>query len=233
MATIPVHKRIKDMPSSLLPREKMLAKGPEILSNSELIALLLHTGRKGRNVLSLANILVTSIGFASLATVSFEELISVQGIGKTKATRLLASIELGKRLFGQVLLETIVLETTHQILRELLGIASSKQEIMEVLYLNARSELIHKERVAVGGVNVARVLPREILGPALTIACPEFIVAHNHPSGNPYPSRDDISFTQQITQAGELMGITLRDHIIISSHAYFSFAEGKVFERLQ
>jgi DNA repair protein RadC len=231
MSTTPVHKRIKDMPASLLPREKMLTRGSAILTNAELVALLLNTGRKGRNVLSLAQLLITSIGFEKFTKVTLEDLVSIPGIGKTKATRLLASIELGKRLFAPVALDTVVLETTQHIVKELLDIASARQEMMVVLYLNARSELIHKERVAVGGVNVARVLPREILGPAVGLACTEFVIAHNHPSGNPTPSEEDIAFTKQITQAGELMGITLRDHIIISSHRYFSFANGRVYEK--
>jgi DNA repair protein RadC len=210
------------------PREKLVSHGVHNLSDAELLALLLNTGRKGKHVLSLAKLLVKQLPFSHFAAVTLDDLIAIAGVGQGKASRIIAAVELGKRLFATPALETVIIRSTEDALKQVTDIAAARQEIMVVLYINARSELIQKERIAIGAVNAARILPKEVFAPAMLTPCTGIIIAHNHPSGDPTPSEDDIVFTKRLTEAAEVMGITLLDHLIVASHAYFSFEKGEI-----
>lgn len=218
-------KRIKDLPVTLRPREKLLAKGAENLSDSELLAILLGTGTKQRNALSLAQFLFKSISLRELANVSPDQLEKIGGVGKGKAARIIAAIELGKRLFASSSLVKVIVQTTADALLQVKDIAAKKQEHLVVLYLNARHELLQKETVGMGSLNAMVIEPKEIFSPAVLMPCATIIIAHNHPSGDPNPSEEDIRFTKRIQAAGELMGIPLLDHLIVSHSDYFSFRE--------
>lgn len=219
---------MKDLPHSLRPREKLESLGVENLTNEELLALLLSTGTKKTNVINLSKNLLKQIKLKGLKQVTLAQLSSISGIGKVKATKILAAVELGNRLFSPSTLSKVTIESTQQAINEVSEISAKRQEYIVVLYLNARHELIQKEVVALGKVNSALIEPKEVLGPALTTPCTGFIIAHNHPSQDPTPSREDIQFTVRLQKAAEIIGIDMIDHLIVCDSNYFSFRESKI-----
>lgn len=220
--------RIKDMPFGLRPREKLNSGGRTILSDVELLAILLGSGSVKQNVLQLSEKLLTRYPLQKLANAKAEQLISFPGIGKSKASRVLAALELGERVYAPALLNKVIVRTTDDAVGQLKEYAQRKQEYLAVLYLNARHELLQKEVIGIGSLNSMVITPKEIFSPALHLPCASIIIAHNHPSGDPEPSDDDIKFTQRIHEAGEVMGIPLIDHLVIAKSSYFSFRENKV-----
>lgn len=219
-------KRILDLPKSNRPREKMEATGSQNLSDAELLAVLLGTGKPKKNVLELARGLLKKYPLPKLPDISLSQLTTISGIGKSKATRIMAALELGRRIFAPLLITIPAIQTTKDILREVKDIADKKQEHIMVLYLNARHQLIRKEVVALGNLNSSLIEPKEIFAPAIQTPCAGIIMTHNHPSGDPTPSKEDIIFTKRVQAAGEILGIPLIDHLIITSSKLFSFKEG-------
>lgn len=220
-------KRIQDLPASMRPREKLLAKGAENLTDSELFAILLRSGSGKQNAVMLAETLLRHYPSRTLQTIAINDLAKIPGIGHVKAIEILAALEIGRRVFAPSSMTKVVIRTTADALTQLRDIAEKKQEHLIAMYLNARHEMIAKEVLGIGSVNTAVIEPREIFRPAFTSPCVGVLLAHNHPSGDPAPSDDDIRFTSRIQKAGELMGIMLLDHIIISKTGYFSFSEGE------
>lgn len=223
-----MHKKVSDLPKSIRPREKLEKLGVDNLTNEELLALLLSTGTKKTNVINLSKNLLNQIKLKGLKQTTLAQLSTINGVGKVKATKILAAVELGKRLFSPSSLNKVTVENTQDVINEVSQIASKKQEHIIVLYLNARHELIQKEIVALGKVNSALIEPKEVLGPALTTPCTGFIIAHNHPSNDPTPSREDIQFTVRLQKAAEIVGIDMIDHLIVCESSYFSFKEAKI-----
>jgi len=219
--------RMKDLPVSTRPQEKLLASGSANLTDEELLAILLGTGSKKQNVLKLSTILLRKYPVKELATQAANELIRFPGIGRVKASRILAALELGSRIYAPTSLTKTVIRSTQDALSELRDIASKQQEYLLVFYLNARYELIQKETVGQGSLNHMMITAKEIFAPAFVSPCASIIVAHNHPSGDPTPSDDDIAFTKRIHEAGEVMGILMLDHLIVTKSGYFSFRENK------
>ncbi|MGH7203553.1 MAG: RadC family protein [Candidatus Levyibacteriota bacterium] len=218
--------RIKDMPFSLRPREKLLAVGAKNLSEAELLAILLGTGSAKQNALVLGDKINKQFPLQKLDG-QFDALVKYQGVGRAKAARIAAALELGERLFAPTTVTKITIKTAQDVLVEVRDIADKKQEYLIVLYLNARHELVLKEVVGMGTLNSLRITPKEIFSHALQTPCASIIVVHNHPSNDPEPSNDDIDFTRRIHEAGEVMGIPLVDHVIVSKSGYFSFREDK------
>lgn len=218
-------KRIKDLPLTSRPREKLYAIGTENLTNAELIALLFGTGTQKQNAVALSETLLRQFPLRTLEKSSLVDWTKIPGIGKSKATRLAAAIELGERIFSPSLLTKTVVTSTAEVVSELKEYADKKQEYLIALYLNARHELIQKEVLGMGTLNSMQIEPKEIFRPALSTPCASLIVAHNHPSGDPLPSENDITFTKRLFEAGEIMGITLLDHIIVSRSSYYSFRD--------
>lgn len=219
--------RIKDLPVSLRPREKLISGGAQNLRDGELVALLLATGSVKQNAVALGELLLRRYPLGKLADVSVQELAAIAGVGNSKASRVLAAIELGKRLFSQTALSTTTVRSIGDLLVLLKNIAEKRQEYLVVFYLNARNELLQKEIVGVGTLNSVVITPRDIFGPALQISCASLFVAHNHPSGDPSPSEADIAFTKRMHKAGEMLGIILLDHLIIAKNGYFAFSENR------
>jgi len=218
-------KRMKDMPLSSRPREKLLIKGSENLSDEELIALLLGTGSRTHNALSLSKALLKQYPLTQLSQTTCSSLSKLSGIGASKATRVMAAVEIGRRVFAPSSLTTIVIRSTQDALAQLKDIVGKKQEYLVVFYLNARYELLQKEVVGIGSLNSMIITPKEIFGHAMQTPCASIIIAHNHPSGDPTPSDDDIVFTDRIHKAGEVMGITMLDHLIVGRGGFFSFRD--------
>lgn len=219
--------RMKDLPLAGRPREKMVSASAKNLTDAELLAILLGTGTQGKNVVVLSQNLLKKYPGKKLSQVRFDELIKTSGVGKSKASRILAAFELGERFFAPSALARTIVRSAEDVLQLVRDIADKKQEYLLVLYLNARHELLQKEIVGIGTVNNLRLTPREIFSPAFQTPCASIIMVHNHPSGNPEPSDDDIRFTTRIQEAGELMGVPLIDHVIVSKSGYFSFRDNK------
>lgn len=220
-----MRKRILDLPKNSRPRERLETEGKENLSDAELLALILGTGRPRKNVLELARSLFKHYPLSKLPHISLNQLTTISGIGKSKATRVLAAVELGKRLFAPLSLTQTIILKTEDVLKEVKEIADKKQEYIVVLYLDARDQLIQKETVSIGSLNSNLITPREIFAPAVKLPCAKVILAHNHPSQDHTPSKEDILFTKRVQAAGEILGISLMDHIIICQNSYFSFSK--------
>lgn len=220
--------RIKDLPLIDRPREKLYAHGGSNLSDAELLAILLGTGTRGKNAVKLGELLLRKHQLQTLSQVSLKDIAGIPGIGKSKAARILAALELGERIFSKPTMTKSIIRSTDDVLSHVRDIAEKRQEYLLVLYLNARYELLLKEVVGLGTLNHMMITPKEIFRPAIDTPCASLIVVHNHPSGDPTPSDDDITFTTRIHEAGEVMGITLLDHLVVSRSGYFSFRDNKI-----
>jgi DNA repair protein RadC len=219
--------RIKDLPLQSRPREKLTLAGRENLTDEELIAILLGTGSSKQNALTLSTTLLKRVPLSKLSSIPASELIRFPGVGRAKASRIIAAFELGSRLYAPAALTKVLIRSTQDVVAQARDIAEKKQEYLVVFYLNARYELIQREIVGQGSLNHMMITAKEIFAPAVQTPCATIILCHNHPSGDPTPSEDDIAFTTRIHEAGDVMGIRLLDHVIIARSGYFSFRENK------
>ncbi|MBD7943742.1 MULTISPECIES: RadC family protein [Psychrobacillus] len=218
---------IRDVHIADRPRERLIRQGAESLSNQELLAILLRTGTKQESVLHLAN---RVLGFfeqiQELKNATMEEMMTVKGIGQAKAVQLLAAVELGKRLSQQKTNEKFTIRSPKDAATYLMPeMASLTQEHFVTLFLNVKNQILHKQTIFIGSLNASIVHPREIFREAVKRSAASIICAHNHPSGNPSPSTEDIDVTKRLMEAGRLMGIELLDHVIIGDHQFISLKE--------
>ena len=213
--------KIKDLPKVERPREKLEKYGPERLSNSELLAILLRTGSKGINVVELSNKILKKFSTAGLSKASIKDLKSTFGLGLVKACEIVACFELGQRLLQNK--QSTLLLTPEDIWKELKDIRSNKKEHFIVFFLDSRNQEIKREVISIGSLNTNLVHPREVFEPAVRNLAAQIIVAHNHPSGNPEPSEDDLIVTRRLVEAGKIMGIEVIDHIIVTKTKFLSF----------
>lgn len=220
--------KIKDLPKSDRPREKLIAKGVTNLKDSELLAILLRTGTKGKNVIEIASHILAKYSKKRFLQMTYQDLTQINGIDSAKATTLLASFELTKRALEVNDTNLPVINNAKDTMAQLSDIRELKKEHFVVLYLNAKNQLIHKETISIGTLNANLVHPREVFEPALKHSASQIITAHNHPSGDSKPSEDDMELTKRLTEAGKLMGIDIMDHVIVSKNNYFSFKEEKI-----
>ena len=214
---------IRDTPTTERPREKLKNFGPDHLSNAELIAILLRTGVKGEGVVIMAQrILHRFGGLPGLARANFVELCAEHGISEAKASQLLAAMALGRRLSSLRTDENRIVNSPADVAKMLFGEMSFlDREHLRTVLLNTRNEVVGVREIYVGNVNSSMARPAEIFKPAIRENCPAIIVVHNHPSGDPSPSGEDIVVTRQLVQAGEILGIEMLDHIIIGSNERF------------
>lgn len=218
---------IKNMPPDDRPREKILHKGVDSLSNAELLAVLLRTGSKGNSAINIARELVgTSEKLLALRGIHPSELALQKGIGPAKAVTIIAALELGRRLSVLAALERQCIGSTRDAVDLLMPqLQHESKESILLLLLNARAQVLCIEKVAQGSLLTSIAQPREVFQVAILNKAAALIIAHNHPSGDPEPSADDIAFTDRLAKAGVIMSIPLIDHIIIGDGKYFSFAE--------
>jgi DNA repair protein RadC len=221
------HLKMREVHEADRPRERFLRQGPESLSNQELLAILLRTGTKEESVLTLANrVLVQFEKLHALKHATVEEMKEIKGIGEAKAIQLLAAIELGKRLAQKEIDNKYTIRSPEDAANFLMPFMTSlQQENFVALYLNVKNQIIHQQTVFIGSLNASIVHPREIYRVAVRRAAAAIIVAHNHPSGNPVPSPEDIDVTKRLLEAGQILGIDLLDHIIIGDHQFVSLKE--------
>lgn len=217
--------KIRELPVSERPREKMLRFGRGALSNGELLAILLRTGTKEKTALRLADDILSldQKGLLHLQECSLEELAKVKGIGLAKACQIGAAVELGKRIATTPREERNIVKST----KDVADIFMEKmryygKEHFDVLLLDAKGNLIAAENVAVGDIASSIVHPRETFRSAIKRGAFAVILIHNHPSGDPTPSKEDVHVTERLCKAGEILGISVLDHIIIGDGTYIS-----------
>lgn len=209
--------RIKDLPPSDRPRERLATLGPDVLSNIELIAILLRTGAEGCSALDLARDLISQFGsLEALARASWREIAKIKGIGRDKALTVTAALTLARRLASEELKPGEPLDNPGAVVRLLREEMRTYQvEHFEALLLNARYRLISRERIAKGTLDSVLIKPREVFRAAILANAAALILVHNHPSGDPMPSPEDIRLTQDLLWAGKLLQIEVLDHVII------------------
>ncbi|MBM7606942.1 DNA repair protein RadC [Lysinibacillus composti] len=218
---------IRDVHIEDRPRERLIRQGAQSLSNQELIAILLRTGTKQESVLTLANRVLNYFEkLHELKHATLEEIISIKGIGEAKAVQLLAAIELGRRLSQKQVDSRYTIRSPKDAADYLIPEMSSlRQEHFVVLFLNVKNQILHKQTIFIGSLNSSIVHPREIFREAVKRSAASIICAHNHPSGVPTPSPEDIEVTKRLLEAGFIIGIELIDHVIIGDHQFISLKE--------
>lgn len=214
-------KRIADLPKHDRPREKMQRKGAAALTDVELVAILLGFGIKGHDVMTVAKRIVRLVD-AHHGRPDLADLQRLEGVGPAKATLIAASLEFARR---RIRPEGIKIETPVDVLPLVRHYGDRRQEHFLCISLNGANEVITTRVVSVGLVNKTQVHPREVFAEPITDRASAVILAHNHPSGNLAPSKEDLQITQQLKEAGETLGITVLDHIIFSRKGHYSFLE--------
>lgn len=223
--------KIHDVHEADRPRERLLRQGAKSLSNQELIAILLGTGTKHESVLAVANrVLLTFEKLHNLKFATLEEMTEIKGIGEAKAVLLLAAIELGRRLASKEGERRYTIRSPEDAANFLMqDMTSLQQEHFVVLFLNVKNQILHKKTIFVGSLNASIVHPREIFREAVKRSAASIICAHNHPSGVPTPSPEDIDVTTRLYEAGKIVGVDLLDHVIIGDHQFISMKEKGYF----
>lgn len=219
--------RIRDWPIDERPRERLIRRGPESLSDAHLLAILLRTGSVGRTAVETAHQLLRRFGgLSSLTHLGISELCSMNGIGRAKAAEIMASIELGRRALAhplssdlRVLSSRDVYDHYYPLMREL------KKEVFMMLMFDSKNRLLKETQVSTGSLSLNIVHPREVFRPAVRESAAAVILLHNHPSGDPTPSPEDQELTSRMFRAGEIMGIKVLDHIVMGDGKYYSFAD--------
>lgn len=223
---------VRDLPLSERPRERLLKLGSEALSVQEILALILGRGTRGESVMVTSQKLLSRFGsLKGVASASVEELMQTNGIGPAKATQIKAAFELGRRL------EVVgdekprpVLKSPEEVAAEVRSqLKGKKKEHFLVLCLDTRNRLINHKLVSMGSLDTSIVHPREVFNEAITSCAASVIFAHNHPSGDPEPSKEDVELTSRLAKAGEIMGIDVLDHIIICDRSYVSLKARNLF----
>ena len=223
---------VKELPLDDRPREKLLLRGAQSLSDAELVAILLRTGKKGKSVIEIARDLINSEGnLAMLATKSVDSLQKISGIGKDKAAALAAAFELSRRILSQPKWLSNKKITSPQDVAEIFIpiLRDDNKEKFIVVCLNSANKIIKHEIISVGNLNSSVVHPREIFKVAIDNSSASIILIHNHPSGNPEPSNEDIRITKKIVETGKIMDIPVFDHLIIAGETYTSLVEKRIF----
>jgi len=220
--------RMGELPAEERPRERMRALGVEALSMRELLAIVIGSGSRGRGTMELADDLVSSFESArELAMASLERLCRVSGVGAARAGRVMAAIELGKRVLkssrGERKTVRCPADAAGMVMEDMMNL---DREHFRVMLLDSKNAVISVETVSIGTVNASIVHPREVLKPALEKSATSIILVHNHPTGSVSPSREDILITRRFEKCGRILGIDVVDHIIIGDNKYVSMKEG-------
>lgn len=219
--------KVMDLPKMERPRERLLKYGPENLSNSELLAIILRSGSKEENILSLSSRIIKECGgLNGLVNMTIDEFLSIKGIGNAKATALIAITEISKRLKGLKAGDEIKISSPKDVGDLLMEeMRYLKKEYLKVILLNTKNVVISIKDVSIGSLNSSIVHPREVFNYAVRSSSSSIIICHNHPSGDPEPSEEDINITKRLKECGKILGIDLIDHIIIGNSKFVSLKE--------
>lgn len=225
---------VRDLPVDERPRERMLALGPGFLSNAELLAILLHSGSKERSVVQLAQDILSidkENGLSALANITPLELTNIKGIGSAKAAELLAAVELGKRMVEQTAQQRTVIRSPEDAADYAMPrFRFEQKEHFAVILMNVKNHILSMPVISVGSLTASVVHPREVFKVAIQQTAASIILVHNHPSGDPAPSQEDIATTTRLVQAGKLLDIPVLDHIILGNNNYISLKEKGVIK---
>ncbi len=216
--------KIKSLPAEERPMEKGLYQGMERLSNTELLALIINSGTKEQSAIALAEeVIGQGAGIFRLREMTPQELMEIRGIGKGKAARILAALELGKRAAARPMGKPVNVGSPDSIAALFMEeLRYLKQETFRILLLNAKGDVISTETISAGELTSTLVHPREVFRPAVKKSAAAVVLIHNHPSGDPQPSREDVETTFRLKECGRLMGIRVLDHLVIGDGAYVS-----------
>ncbi|MHC1716696.1 MAG: DNA repair protein RadC [Candidatus Dojkabacteria bacterium] len=201
----------------MLPREKYLEKGIDNLTDMELIAILVGSGIKGKDFMSVSRSVVGKMRkiVAKGSVIDIKDITEIEGIGVVTAMRILCGIELGKRLYDLSGKEKYIVRNSEEAYTVLKDIGEKKQEYIVALFLNSRFEVLDRRTICIGSLDGVSVLPRDIITPALELNASSVVIAHNHPSGDPTPSEEDMIITKRISDGLSLVGLNLLDHIVV------------------
>lgn len=221
---------IRDLPREERPRERLRNYGPSSLSTAELLAIILRTGTKSENVLNLSTRLMSRFGgLSGLARAGFDELCGVHGFGEAKTAQLKAAFELGRRVVSFQESERPTVQSPQDIANLLQGeMGFLEQEHLRVVLLNTRNRVLSVHEVYKGNANSAMIRPGEVFREAVRANALAIILVHNHPSGDPAPSDDDVQITRQIIDAGKLLDIEVLDHVVLAQRGFVSLKERKL-----
>lgn len=221
---------IRDLPADERPRERLRMYGPEALTNAELIAILLRTGANGENAVAVGQrILAEFEGLRGLGQAGFGQLCNQHAMGAAKTCQLLAAVELGKRVVSARPPERRIIRSPEDVFALVFAdMALLEQEHLKVILLTIRHEVIAVRELYRGNVSCVTVRTAEVFRDAVRDGCPNIIVVHNHPSGDPSPSADDAALTKQLVEAGKLLGVQLLDHVIIGRNGHASLKDLKL-----
>lgn len=228
------HALIRDLPAPERPRERLRDHGPGALSTGELLAIVLRTGASRESVLALASRLLSRYGgLVGLARAGFGELCQERGLGEAKASQLKAAFELGRRLASAQPEERATVRSPQDVANLLLSeMGLLEQEELRVVLLNTRNQVLGVNAVYRGSVNTSLVRVGELFREAVRQNCPAVVLVHNHPSGDPTPSADDVKMTKQAVEAGRLLDIEVLDHLVVAQQGFVSLKEkGQGFDR--
>jgi DNA repair protein RadC len=224
------HPAIRDFPSGERPRERLASYGAGHLSNSELLAILLRTGLEGENVLVMASRLLAEFGgLSGLSRIKFDEMCDLRGISTAKACQILAGIELGRRVASLTPEDRVTITSPSDLATLFLAEMSSlDREHLRVATLSTRNQVLGIEDLYSGSVNAALIRPAEVFATAVRRNAPQIAIVHNHPSGDPTPSSEDVAITKTLVDAGKLLDIEVVDHIVIGQGKYVSMRVKKL-----
>lgn len=219
---------IKELPITERPREKLYSHGPSALSNEELLAIIIRTGNKNDTAIDLARKILSkdNRGLISLRDTTLQELMQTNGVGQCKAAQILAAIEIGKRINYREALGKVKVNDPSTIANLYMDeMRYLQKEHFRIVLLDTKNQIIVTEEISIGTLNASIVHPRDVFKAAIKRNSNAMILIHNHPSGDPTPSNEDINITNRLIDAGNLIGIKVLDHIIIGDNRYISFKE--------
>ncbi|MEX0934938.1 MAG: DNA repair protein RadC [Candidatus Paceibacterota bacterium] len=220
--------KIKDLHKIERPREKLEKYGPGKLEDEELLAILLRTGGKGMNVVELSKKILRTFKKEGIANASMDELLEIKGLGKAKVCEILACFEIGRRFLKNK--KTRLIMSPKDVWEACKDFRSSRKEHFAVFFLDTRNQEIKREIISIGTLNASLVHPREVFEPAIRVNAASVILAHNHPSGDCTPSNEDKKITKRLVEAGKLLGIEVRDHVITGTREFSSMKQDNLLK---
>ena len=217
---------IKEMPAEYRPQARLVSDGSTALSDAELLSIIIRTGSQMENAINLCQRILSQFDLKTLSVANISQLMKINGIGESKASQIAACFELSRRLEvfkGEDLKKISSPEEVYRLLYP--GMQETKREMFIELCLDTKNQVIRQETISIGSLNANVVHPREVFKTAIRESAAHIIVAHNHPSGDPTPSREDIEITKKLVETGNIMGISVLDHVIIGDGRHFSMKE--------
>ncbi len=212
--------KIKDIAFSNRPRERMKQLGSHVLTDAEVLAIILQKGTRGENVIDMSNRLISKHGLNKLSECTLQELKEIRGVGDAKALQIKAIFELSKRVRAGKICETVFNNSADVANYYIAKLGDKKKEYFIAVFLDSKNKIISDKVISIGTLNASLVHPREVFKEAMRASANSIILVHNHPSGDPEPSEEDIMITKKLQETGETVGITILDHIIIAKDKY-------------